>query len=251
MIRKPSTPEHQAMLDDEVLSWLTQDRRSQIDFSRLDDEQFEAEAAAAMYSLAQLGTLEPMPASLTDKLMAAADAVTQPAVAPTAPRRGLWASVGLAWGSASFASFVAVALAVRLAMLPQAVAPGVDEPQIALDQAAHYAVQPGPDAAGSAVRGEVVWDPRSSGGYLKLRGLPVNDPKREQYQLWVFDGTRDQRYPVDGGLFNVSKDGELELWIRVPIPVRNAAMFAVTVEQPGGTVVSDRGRIVALAKAGT
>jgi len=49
----------------------------------------------------------------------------------------------------------------------------------------------------------------------------------------------------------VSKDGELELWIRVPIPVRNAAMFAVTVEQPGGTVVSDRGRIVALAKAGT
>ena len=123
--------------------------------------------------------------------------------------------------------------------------------QIALDQAAHYPVQPGPDAAGSAVRGEVVWDPRSSGGYLKLRGLPVNDPKREQYQLWVFDGTRDQRYPVDGGLFNVSKDGELELWIRVPIPVRNAAMFAVTVEQPGGTVVSDRGRIVALAKAGT
>jgi len=73
------------------------------------------------------------------------------------------------------------------------------------------------------VRGEVIWDAQRGGGYLKLTGLPVNDPQREQYQLWIFDGTRDERYPVDGGVFNIVRNGEAELWIRVPVPVRQAA----------------------------
>ena len=250
MTQKTSTPEQQAMRDDEVLSWLTQDRRLSLDWNSLDDEQREAEAAAALYAMSQLDAIEPMPDDVAARILANMPAPAAPpaaAAAPAAPRPW-WASIGLAWGSASFASLAAVLLAVRLVSLPPASAPGAE---IAMESASHYSLQPGPDAAGHAVKGEVVWDPRSSGGYIKLSGLPVNDPKREQYQLWVFDGTRDQRYPVDGGLFNVTKDGELELWIRVPIPVRDAAMFAVTVEQSGGTVVSDRGRIVALAKAGT
>lgn len=247
MTKKPLTPEQQAMRDDEVLSWLTQDRRHSLDWNRLDDEQHEAEAAAALYALAQIDEFEPLPDDIAARVLAHAPQPAAAAAPAAAPRRPWWASVGLAWGSATFASLVAVALALRLLTLPPAAEPG----RIALQTPAHYALQPGPDAAGQAVRGEVVWDPSKSGGYVKLSGLPVNDPKREQYQLWIFDGTRDQRYPVDGGVFNVTRDGEVELWIRVPIPVRDAAMFAVTVEQSGGTVVSDRGRIVALAKAGT
>lgn len=249
MNKKPTHPEFDAMRDDEVLSWLTQDRRNSLDWNRLDDEQLEAEAAAAMYALGSLGEFEAMPDDVAARLAASMPAPAVPASADVpapAPRRSWWHSVGLAWGSASFASLVAVTLAVRLLSLPPPPVPG----KIALASPSHYALQPGPDAAGQAVKGEVVWDPSKSGGYIKLSGLPINDPSREQYQLWIFDGKRDQRYPVDGGVFNVSKTGEVELWIRVPIPVRDAAMFAVTVEQSGGTVVSDRGRIVALAKAG-
>ncbi|WP_428312521.1 anti-sigma factor domain-containing protein [Hydrocarboniphaga sp.] len=249
MNKKPSNPEFDAMRDDEVLSWLTQDRRNSLDWNSLDDEQREAEAAAAMYALGSLGEFEKMPDDVAARLIAsipATAAATPPAAAVAAPKRGWWHSIGLAWGSASFASLVAVALALRLVSLPPPPIPG----QIALASPAHYSLQPGPDAAGQAVKGEVVWDPSKSGGYVKLSGLPINDPNREQYQLWIFDGKRDQRYPVDGGVFNVTKNGEVELWIRVPIPVREAAMFAVTVEQSGGTVVSDRGRIVALAKTG-
>jgi anti-sigma-K factor RskA len=250
MNKKPANPEVEAMRDDEVLSWLTQDRRNALDWNSLDDEQLEAEAAAAMYALGSLGEFEAMPDDVAARLMARIptqqSAPASADVPALAPKRGWWHSVGLAWSSASFASLVAVALAVRLLSLPAPSLPG----QIALASPAHYSIQPGPDAAGKAVQGEVVWDPSKSGGYVKLSGLPINDPNREQYQLWIFDGKRDQRYPVDGGVFNVSKTGEVELWIRVPIPVRDAAMFAVTVEQSGGTVVSDRGRIVALAKAG-
>lgn len=247
MNQKPSDPELEAMRDDEVLSWLTQDQRHRLDWSRLDDEQRQAEAAAALYALGSLGEFETMPDDVAARLIASIPAQAPPAAAAaTVPKRGWWHSVGLAWSSAAFASLVAVALAVRLLSLPPPV-PG----KIALASPSHYALQPGPDAAGQAVKGEVVWDPGKSGGYIKLSGLPINDPQREQYQLWIFDGKRDQRYPVDGGVFNVSKTGEIELWIRVPVPVRDAAMFAVTVEQSGGTVVSDRGRIVALAKAGT
>jgi anti-sigma-K factor RskA len=248
MNKKPTNPEIEAMRDDEVLSWLTQDRRNALDWNRLDDEQHDAEAAAAMYSLSTLDQYEAMPDDLAARILASAPASQPAAVANApAPKRGWLHNVGFAWSSASLASTIALALAVRLLTLPASALPG----QIALASPSHYALQPGPDSAGKAVQGEVVWDPSKSGGYVKLSGLPINDPKHEQYQLWVFDGKRDQRYPVDGGVFNVSKTGEVELWIRVPVPVRDAAMFAVTVEQSGGTVVSDRGRIVALAKAGT
>ena len=235
--------------DDELLSWLTQDKRKTLDLESLDDEQRELEAAAALYALSTTD-IEPMPAHLQDKLVALADqhlapASARPAVAKPA-KDSWWSSLKLAWGSAAFASVAAVVLGVRLASMPVAEAP----PSLAGLIGTHIPVQPGPDQAGQAVRGEVIWDEQRGGGYLKLAGLPVNDPQHEQYQLWIFDGTRDERYPVDGGVFNIVRNGEAELWIRVPVPVRKAALFAVTVEKAGGTVVSDRGRIVAVAKPG-
>lgn len=99
------------------------------------------------------------------------------------------------------------------------------------------------------VTGSVVWSDRQQEGYMVFRGMKPNDPSVEQYQLWVFDSERDARYPVDGGVFDiVAGREEVVVPINTKIPVNNAVMFAVTVEKPGGVVVSDRERLPLLAK---
>ena len=82
-------------------------------------------------------------------------------------------------------------------------------------------------------------------------GLKPNDPAQHQYQLWIFDGDRDQRYPVDGGVFNVPANADqVVVPIRAQLTVHEAKAFAVTIEQPGGVVVSGREHVVAIGKAG-
>jgi hypothetical protein len=106
------------------------------------------------------------------------------------------------------------------------------------------------DPAAAGLSGDVVWDPVAQQGFIRVVGLQPNDPKIQQYQLWIFDGDRDQRYPVDGGVFNSSASGgEVLIPIHAAIPVHLAKAFAVTVEKPGGVVVSARDRVVALAQA--
>jgi anti-sigma-K factor RskA len=85
---------------------------------------------------------------------------------------------------------------------------------------------------------------------MLFRGLKSNDPSQSQYQLWIFDANRDDRYPVDGGVFDIPAGGTGE--IIVPISARlnidKVTLFAITVERPGGVVVSDRSRLPLLAK---
>jgi hypothetical protein len=96
-----------------------------------------------------------------------------------------------------------------------------------------------PTAPGyEAVRGDVVWSPSRQQGYLRLANMPVNDPARTQYQLWIVDPDRDSKHPVDGGVFNVSASGEVIIPIQAKLPIRSPRAFAITVEQPGGVVVS-------------
>ena len=99
--------------------------------------------------------------------------------------------------------------------------------------------------------GDVVWDPRQQRGFLRLRGFVANDPQHARYQLWIFDAGRDDRYPVDGGVFDVPA-GHEEVLVPVhpTLPVTRAVAFAVTVEQPGGAMVSDRDKVVAFARPG-
>lgn len=62
---------------------------------------------------------------------------------------------------------------------------------------------------------------------------------------------RDKRYPVDGGVFDVPANaGEVVIPIRASLMVRKPAAFAVTVEKPGGVVVSGREHVVALGAIG-
>ena len=99
------------------------------------------------------------------------------------------------------------------------------------------------------VIGDLVWDDRQQEGYMRFKGLAPNDPDVYQYQLWIFDATRDERHPVDGGVFDVpSGSDEVIVPIRAKLPVGEPVLFAITVEKPGGVVVSDRERIALVAK---
>lgn len=106
--------------------------------------------------------------------------------------------------------------------------------------------------ASETASGDVVWDGRSQHGFLRLHGFVPNDPQRAQYQLWIFDAARDDRYPVDGGVFDVPPGREEVLVPMHPrLAVSRPVAFAITVERPGGVVVSGREKVVAFAKAGS
>jgi anti-sigma-K factor RskA len=107
------------------------------------------------------------------------------------------------------------------------------------------------EPAAAGMTADVVWDPATQRGYLHVVGLAHNDPKLRQYQMWIFDGQRDQRYPVDGGVFDMPENGsEVVVPIRAALLVHDAKAFAVTIEKPGGVVVSARDHVVGLGKAG-
>lgn len=103
------------------------------------------------------------------------------------------------------------------------------------------------DPTATGAKGDVVWSQKEQKGYMRFTGLAVNDIKTFQYQLWIFDKNRDDKYPVDGGVFDVTSTGEVIVPITAKIPVSEATLFAVTVEKPGGVVVSSRERIVVTA----
>ena len=100
--------------------------------------------------------------------------------------------------------------------------------------------------------GDVVWDGHAQRGFLRLHGFVPNDPKRAQYQLWIFDAARDDRYPVDGGVFDVPPGhDEIIVPMHPTLAVSRPVAFAITVERPGGVVVSGREKVVAFAKTGS
>lgn len=105
------------------------------------------------------------------------------------------------------------------------------------------------DPASQGVSGDIVWDNATKKGYLRFTGLAANDPQQSQYQLWIFDKQQDERYPIDGGVFDIPAGAiEVVVPIDAKIGVSEPVMFAVTVEKPGGVVVSGREHLVALAK---
>lgn len=103
---------------------------------------------------------------------------------------------------------------------------------------------------GANVTGDVVWSPRDQRGFMRFRNLTPNNPQNFTYQLWIFDATRDERFPVDGGYFDVAaNESEIIIPITAKLPVMRPALFALTIEPPGGVVVSRREKIVVTAKS--
>lgn len=95
--------------------------------------------------------------------------------------------------------------------------------------------------------GSILWSSELQTGVMILRGLAANDPTKEQYQLWIVDRGREGP-PVDGGVFDVPV-GEQEL--RIPVDAKllisDPTLFQITVEAPGGVVVSQQKRVLLVA----
>jgi anti-sigma-K factor RskA len=251
----PQKQPDEAMLDlliKQVTEGLSPEEQRELDV--LDDEIASAyardlEHAAAAIAVAGSARPEPMPAALRSRI----EAQLQRAVGGGTPSRARPRNTG--WWAAAACLVLAV-----LAWLRSPSVHGPVEAPTPAQQRQVLLASPGarqiqlettaePAAAGARV--DVVWDARSQRGFARFVGLQPNDPAQHQYQLWIFDGDRDQRYPVDGGVFNVPPDAnEVVVPIHAQLPVHAAKAFAVTIEQPGGVVVSGREHVVAIGKVG-
>lgn len=229
----------------------------------LDPESFEL--AAAAIELAYITAEEPLPETLRERLAdqardfyeqqpapeaGPAKVVSFPSrteAQPPAPRDSTrW----LGWMAAAAALVLAVAgwwpsaeqgrdlAAARAALVAQAT------DLVKLEWTATE------DPAAASASGDVVWSTALQRGYMRFRGMPVNDPAIEQYQLWIFDAEQDERYPVDGGVFDIPSGDEAVVEIAAKLEIIRPTLFAITIEKPGGVVVSSRERLPLLAQVG-
>ena len=96
----------------------------------------------------------------------------------------------------------------------------------------------------SGITGEVVWSDSAQSGAMRLAGLPFISGS--VYQLWIIDAERGMSQRVSGAIF-AADGGETWVTIEPEIRIGRAAAFAVTIEEPGGTWVSDMSRRVVIA----
>jgi anti-sigma-K factor RskA len=223
------------------------------------DDSFEF--AASAFSLTNLDTSEDLPAHLRNKIIAESEKYfAQPPeeIQKTftfEPKRSNWSWLGWA-----FASVACVALAFTWST-QNVTAPPENTPTVALSssQLRQRLIETDKTAIKidwskgnikdlPEVSGDIVWSDARQSGYMRFQGLPINDKSKECYQLWIFDETQDEKTPIDGGVFDVNSEGELIVPITAKLKVKNPKLFAVTVEKPGGVVVSKREKIPVLAK---
>ncbi|MEE4184184.1 MAG: anti-sigma factor [Gammaproteobacteria bacterium] len=253
------------LLVDQAICGLDADQEREL--LALTDNRIEAEQLAFMQTaaLVQLGMLdlersnpEPraggaMPMHLRKRILAAArpgraaaevvpiggrqqSAAAAPAAAGTAATAGGLGFRDLGWG-------LAAALAVALVLVRGEPGGNTAEAGISAQLAAAPDLvtvpwQPTDNPAFAAVSGEVQWSDSQQAGLMTLRGLPANNPTEAQYQLWIIDPERSPQ-PVDGGVFDIPQ-GAAETTVRIDAKLRvdEPTTFAITLEQPGGVVVS-------------
>ena len=244
--------------------------------SNFDGQAFELTAAAL--SIASLDKVEPMPQHLEARILLDADrffaerssSVVQTVTsAPVAERRPEAESSG-GWSLWNYfpwavAAAACVALAVNVmtddpnpTVVQQPVQPQVEQkltPAQERDRllaSARDVIKavwaPGNVKEIDQIGGEVVWSDEKQAGYMTFKGLPANDPNKETYQLWIFEENQGDKTPIDGGVFNVNENGEVVVPITAKLKAKNPALFAITIEKPGGVVVSKREKIAAAAK---
>ena len=214
------------------------------------DESYDL--AAAAIDLATL-SIQPMPAGLAERVMAARAPQamkipttlagwSMPQIAKQAPakrRRRMAPWLG------AFAAAAVVIVGLSWWLLRATPSVSDDRADLLAGGATRIDWKATPEAP--ATTGDVVWSASAQRGYMRFVGLAPNDPTKTQYQLWIFDKTRDQAFPVDGGVFDVTSTGEVIVPIAAKLHVDDATLFAVTVERPGGVVVSKREHVVVLA----
>jgi hypothetical protein len=247
----------------------------------------DLERAAAALTLAGSQDRQPLPAALAQRLAQQADEhfagkeriadLGNARSAANAARAGAGATGGRSRAYGWFAAAACLVLAVLgwmrspapiapVAVNPPVVAPveklppvekplptAAEEREALLAKSDSLKISLGAtkDPAAAGVTGDVVWDPVTQRGFLHFSGLAANDPAVHQYQIWIFDAARDKRYPVSGGVFDVPANStEVVIPIRAALMIAKPAAFAVTVEKPGGVMVSGLEHVVALGKSG-
>lgn len=248
-----------------------QDQIDELDLGSGDAEFRSLEITAAAISMVGLTDDEPLPAHLFSKISANADKLfgkvsTEDSPWPPAyqtdekPSRSWFGWFG--WVTAA-AACVALGVNIYITQMQPPVevvkAPPVETPRILTTAEMRDAMLASTErvikanwAAGNVkelkdVSGDVVWSDEKQAGFMRFRGLPANDRTKETYQLWIFDKTQDKATPIDGGVFDVSANGEVVIPINAKLKAQEPAMFAITIEKPGGVVVSKREKIAALA----
>ena len=249
-----------------------QKRLDQIDTGNADAEFLSFEMTAAAISMVDFD-MEPMPEHLFAKISANAekligDDTPWPPVYKTdeseQPTRGWFGWLG--W-TAALAACIALAVNIYLTNFQKplvAVAPPtIETPKVKTSGEmredllrttaglikANWTV--GNVKELKDISGDVVWSDEKQTGYMRFKGLPTNDKAKETYQLWIFDKTQDKATPIDGGTFDVAANGEVIIPIDAKLKAVDPGMFAITVEKPGGVVVSKREKIAALATVET
>ena len=225
-------------------------------------ERAAAELSAA-FAAADSATREPMPDALASRVISNGEAMvrSQPRAAQLIARQPAASRVSaLTWGgwfAAAAALLLWLTAPPTIRRTPNApplhTAAQLRDSLITLGAVAELLPWTATkDSAATGASGDVVWSNRAQRGVMHIVGLQPNDRAHWQYQLWIFDRNRDQKYPVDGGVFDVPAGAsDVLVPIDARVPVGDAIMFAVTVEQAGGVVVSTRERIALLAQRKT
>ncbi|MHC5004356.1 MAG: anti-sigma factor [Planctomycetota bacterium] len=210
--------------------------------------------AAAAIDLAFVPSeLEPLPASVRERLEAAA-------IGHLADRRGLSLAGGPARpriaapappaparrAGGNWLPWLVAAACVAIAAIAWWSPDAPDAPQrlaalrTALLDRSGTGLWEWTDVVGGGVTGDVVWNNQRQEGVLRIKGLAPNDPESLQYQLWIFDDARktySAHNAVDGGVFDVDpQTGDCYVRIRPALEVFDPSLFAVTSEPPGGVV---------------
>ncbi|HSP41544.1 MAG TPA: anti-sigma factor [Luteolibacter sp.] len=209
--------------------------------------------AAAVQADALAGSADPLPGHLAKRLHDWADAM--PAAGPAAdnvirPRVSAWQKVARSpltgWAAAAAVLILSLVITRDEKPLPPAQA----EQQLRAE--ANDLIERRFEGLGDFEQagGTVIWSDSQQRGYMILDGVPANDPRQAQYQLWIVDPARDADAPVDGGVFDIPRDASRAVIpITAKLPIDNPQAFVITLEQPGGVVKSKQETVVALAKS--
>lgn len=240
-----------------------------------DWEKDSFESAATAISLSKLPAGEMVPEHLREKIAAQAEnffsqndeiieesgatpPMSERAIIETAPEK----TFGWNWLGWAVAAVAIVALGISLwsmqtqptTELAKNPTPTVTPTPTLNEQfngllASDKAVKASFDAvAFKSLNGNVVWSNEQQKGYIRVSGLPINDKSKETYQFWIFDAVQGEKTPVSGGTFDVAEDGDVIIPINADVKVSDPKAFAITVEKPGGVVVSKQEKVAGIAK---
>lgn len=252
------------------------------------EQDITLELAAAAVGLSQLEVKEELPANLRTKIFATADNYFETLeaspkvlnfppkvsknigslatersnnIVETAPKSSPWQWLGWAFAAAACVALAFTLLTTRPDRTPEIVKTPetiqTPPPELSIEQKREQLLTSAIDAVRipltnpknqKEVVGDLVWSNAEQKGYARFSNLPVNDAAKETYQLWIVDETQDAKTPISGGVFNINQIGEVIVPVNAQLPVKKPKAIAVTVEKPGGVVVSKQEKVVALAK---